>query len=245
MTLAGKKALITGGSRGLGRAMAVAFTSAGAEVAFTYTTDHEGAALTLEACEKAGPPARGHAVSVLDAPGMAALVATLEKDWGRLDVLVNNAGVLQNLPLALIDEDDWDRVVDVNLKGPFLASRAVLPGMIRRRGGMILNIGSVAGVRMTEAPVHYTASKAALTGLTAAMAREVGRYGIRVLCLAPGMLDDGVSQNLPEHRMRDFLEHCALGRVGTVEEVARLAVFLAGDACSYMTGSTLVADGGL
>lgn len=245
MTVAGKRALITGGSRGLGRALGVAFTAAGAEVAFTYTSDHEGAALTLEACQSAGRAARGHAVSVLDGAGMAALVATLEKDWGRLDVLVNNAGVIQNLPLALIDEGDWDRVVDVNLKGPFLASRAVLPGMIRRRGGVILNIGSVAGVRMTEAPVHYTASKAALTGLTAAMAREVGRYGIRVLCLAPGMLDDGVSQNLPEHRMRDFLEHCALGRVGTVAEIAELAVFLASDACSYMTGSTLVADGGL
>lgn len=243
--LAGKRALVTGGSRGLGRAICTIFAAEGARVAFTSTHEGEDAASTVEACRTAGAEARHFAVSVLNVPCTAAMVQEFETTWGGIDILVNNAGVIQNLPLALIEEADWDHVLDVNLKGVFLTSRAVLRGMIRRRSGVILNVGSVAGVRMTEAPIHYTASKAALTGLTAAMAREVGRYQIRVLCLAPGMLDEGVSQNLPDHRLRDFLKHCALGRMGNTAEVAELAVFLACDANSYMTGSTVVADGGL
>lgn len=243
--LAGKRVLVTGGSRGLGRAICRAFAFGGARVAFTCSRESEDAQATLEACRELGAEARHFAVSVLDGGGTAAMVQELEASWGGIDVLVNNAGVIQNLPLALIEEADWDHVMDVNLKGVFITSRAVLRGMIRRRGGVILNIGSVAGVRMTEAPVHYTASKAALTGLTAAMAREMARYKIRVVCLAPGMLDEGVSQNLPEHRLREFFKHCALGRMGKVDEIAELAVFLTSDESSYVNGSTLVADGGL
>jgi 3-oxoacyl-[acyl-carrier protein] reductase len=135
--------------------------------------------------------------------------------------------------------------MDVNVKGAFLTARAVLKGMIRRRGGVILNIGSLAGVRMIDAPVHYCASKAALKGLTQALAKEVARYQIRVLCLAPGLLEDGVGRNLPEHRLADYVKHCALSRVGTFAEVARFAAFLVSDANSYMSGETVVMDGGL
>jgi 3-oxoacyl-[acyl-carrier protein] reductase len=209
--LAGRRALVTGGSRGLGRAICVALAGAGARVAFTSTQGGDASRDTLVACEASGAEARHFQASVVDSAAMVSVVEALEAAWGGVDVLVNNAGVIQNLPLALIEEDDWDHVLDVNLKGAFLSSRAVLRGMIRRRSGVILNIGSVAGVRMTEAPVHYTASKAALTGLTAAMAREVARYQIRVLCLAPGLMSEGASRNLPEHRLRDFHAHCALG----------------------------------
>ena len=117
--------------------------------------------------------------------------------------------------------------------------------MIRRKRGVILNIGSLAGVRMIEAPVHYCASKAAIKGLTEALAKEVARYGIRVLCLAPGLLEDGVGRNLPDHRLADYLKHCALGRLGDLDEVARFAAFLVSDANSYMSGETVVIDGGL
>ena len=123
---------------------------------------------------------------MLDVPGTEAMIAELERAWGALDMLVNNAGVSQNLPLALMEEEDWDRVMDVNVKGTFLTSRAALRGMIRRRRGVVLNIGSLVAVRMMEAPVHYCASKAAIKGLSEALAKEVARYGIRVLCLAPG-----------------------------------------------------------
>jgi 3-oxoacyl-[acyl-carrier protein] reductase len=239
--LAGKTALITGASRGLGRAMVERFAAAGARVAFSYTRDDAGAAATAAAA--AG--ARSFRVSVLDTAGTESMIAEIERDWGAIDVLVNNAGISQNLPLALMEEEDWDRVMDVNVKGTFLTSRAVLRGMIRRKRGVVLNVGSLVAVRMMEAPVHYCASKAAIKGLSEALAKEVARYGIRVLCLAPGLLEDGVGRNLPDHRLADYLKHCSLGRVGTLAEIASLAAFLVSDANSYMSGETVVADGGI
>jgi 3-oxoacyl-[acyl-carrier protein] reductase len=239
--LTGKTALITGGSRGLGRALVETFAGEGARVAFSYARDDAGAAATVEAA----PGAKAFRVSVLDVPGTDAMIDTIEREWGAVDILVNNAGISQNLPLALMEEEDWDRVMDVNVKGTFLTSRAALRGMIRRKRGVVLNVGSLVAVRMMEAPVHYCASKAAIKGLSEALAKEVARYGIRVLCLAPGLLEDGVGRNLPDYRLADYLRHCSLGRVGGLAEVARFAAFLVSDANSYMSGETLVIDGGV
>ena len=150
--LAGSTALITGGSRGLGRALVATFAAAGARVAFSYARDDAGAHTTIAA---AGGAAKAFRVSVLDVAGTGAMVDEIEREWGAIDILVNNAGVSQNLPLALMEEDDWDRVMDVNVKGTFLTSRAVLRGMIRRKRGVVLNIGSLVSVRMMDAPVHY------------------------------------------------------------------------------------------
>lgn len=238
--LTNKTALITGGSRGLGRALVHTLAAQGARVAFTYARDEAGAHATLE---QAGDGTKSFRVSVLDAAATGAMVAELERDWGTIDILVNNAGVSQNMPLALMEEEDWDRVMDINVKGTFLTSKAVLRGMIRRKRGVVLNIGSLAGVRMIEAPIHYCASKAAVKGLTEGLAKEVARYGIRVLCLAPGLLEDGVGRNLPDHRLADYLKHCSLGRLGTLDEVARFAAFLVSDPNGYMTGETVVMDG--
>ena len=240
-----KAALVTGGSRGLGRALCRHLAAGGAPVAFTYTRDEPGAAATLQVIQAAGAEGRAFRVSVLDAVATTARVRELEEAWGGIDVLVNNASVSQNLPLALMDEEDWDRVVDINLKGTFVTSKAVLRGMIRRRGGVILNIGSLVSVRMLEAPLHYCASKAGLKGLTESMAKEVARYQIRVNCLAPGLLEGGLGRNLPEHRLADYLKHCALGRVGTFDEVAQFAAFLVSDLNTYMSGATIVMDGGV
>ena len=240
--LAGSTALITGGSRGLGRALVEVFAAEGARVAFTYARDDAGAQTTIAA---AGGAPKAFRVSVLDVAGTSTMIDEIEREWGAIDILVNNAGVSQNLPLALMEEEDWDRVMDVNVKGTFLTSRAVLRGMIRRKRGVVLNIGSLVSVRMMDAPVHYCASKAAIKGLSEALAKEVARYGIRVLCLAPGLLEDGVSRNLPDYRLADYLKHCSLGRLGRLEEVARSAAFLVSDANSYMSGETVVIDGGL
>lgn len=243
--LEGKRVLITGASRGLGRAMALEFAKEGARVAFTWSRDEQGADDTLAKLQAITPEARSFKASVLDTPATEALLQDLEKTWGGLDVLVNNAGITQPLPIALLEEEDWDRVMDVNVKGTFLTTRAALRGMIRRKAGVILNVGSLAGTRMIEAPVHYYTSKAAVKGFTEVLAKEVARYQIRVLCLAPGLLDDGVSKNLPEHRLADYLKHDALGRVGTCEEAAKVAAFLVSDRNSYMNGETVVVDGGL
>lgn len=242
--LEGKNAIVTGASRGLGQAICVAFAAAGARVAFTYGRDEAGAAETLRGIERYGS-GLAFKVSVLDVPGTRAMVGEVREAWGPIDVLVNNAGVTQNLPVALIDEDDWDRVMDVNVKGTFLTTQCVLRAMIRQKSGTILNIGSLAGERMLDAPIHYCASKAAISGMTRALAKQLSRYHIRVNCLAPGLLTGGVGRNVPEHRLADYLEHCAVGRLGELDEVARFAAFLASDENSFMTGETVVMDGGL
>jgi NAD(P)-dependent dehydrogenase (short-subunit alcohol dehydrogenase family) len=243
--LAAKVALVTGGGRGLGAAMVRVFAGAGAKVGFSYARNEGAAKALVAAVAEAGGEAFAYPVSVLDTPGTEAMLADLEGRFGPLDILVNNAGISQNLPLPLLEEEDFDKVLDVNVKGVYLTSRAALRGMMRRKKGTILNIGSLVSERILEAPIHYTTSKAAIDGLTKALAKEASRHGVRVLCLAPGLLEDGLGKNLPEHRLADYLKHCALGRVGTLEEVAKLACFMASDAASYMWGATVVADGGV
>jgi 3-oxoacyl-[acyl-carrier protein] reductase len=235
----GRVALVTGGSRGLGRAICVALAREGARVAFNYARRDEEAAATRELV----PGGRAYKVSVLDKAGLAGMVKAIEGDLGPIDILVNNAGVGQVVPLALMEEEDWDRMMTTNVKGAFLTSQAVLRGMVRQKRGRILNISSLAGVKMMQAPVHYSAAKAALVGFTAALAKEVGRYGITVNCLAPGILEDGVAENLPKARRDEYLRHCALGRTGTFAEVADVAAFMVSDRNSYMNGATLVLDG--
>ncbi len=239
------RALVTGGSRGLGRVLCKHLALQGANVAFNYSSDSDGAAETLRMLEQCETSALSFQVSVTDANGLNQMAKEIEQAWGGIDILINNAGISQPLPIALMEESDWDSVMDINIKGQFLTARAVLRGMIRRKGGCILNIGSLAGLRLLEAPIHYSASKAAVKGFTEALSKEVARYNIRVNCLAPGLLEEGVAQNLPEHRLREYLKHVALHRKGTLDEVARFAAFLVSDRNSYMNGATVIIDGGL
>jgi len=242
--LDGRIALVTGGSRGLGRAICLTLAREGAQVAFNYVRADKEAAEVLAALTAGGRKAWAFKVSVLDKPGLNELCKKVEAEAGApIDILVNNAGVGQVVPLALMEEEDWDRLMDINVKGAFLCSQAVMRGMIRLQRGRILNISSLAGVKMMQAPVHYSAAKAALRGFTEALAKEIGRYGVTVNCLAPGILDDGVSVNLPPAKRDEYLRHCALGRMGTVQEVAEFAAFLVSDKNSYMNGATVVLDG--
>jgi NAD(P)-dependent dehydrogenase (short-subunit alcohol dehydrogenase family) len=221
----------------------MAFAAHGAEVAFSWNTHQSAAEETVTLCAQQGSTARAFRASVLDGAAIASMLRELEQHWGAIDILVNNVGVSQNLPVALMEEEDWDLIMDTNVKGAFLMSRAVLRGMFRRKAGVILNLGSLAGVRMIEAPVHYYTSKAAIKGFTEALAKEVARHNVRVLCLAPGLLEEGVGRNLPDHKREDYLRHCALGRVGTFAEVAEFATFLVSDKNSYQSGATVVMDG--
>jgi 3-oxoacyl-[acyl-carrier protein] reductase len=241
--LDGRTALVTGGSRGLGRSICLALAREGARVAFNYSRSETEANELLETLRQMDAKARGFKVSVLDKKGLQDMARAIEQEAGAIDILVNNAGIGQVVPLALMEEDDWDRMMNINVKGAFLTTQAVMRGMIHRKRGRILNISSLAGVKMMQAPVHYSAAKAALKGFTEALAKEIGRYGITVNCLAPGILNDGVSGNLPPAKRDDYLRHCALGRVGTLEEVADMVSFLVSDRNSYMNGATVVLDG--
>jgi NAD(P)-dependent dehydrogenase (short-subunit alcohol dehydrogenase family) len=237
-----KSILVTGGSRGLGAEIVRAFVREGARVAFTFAKDQASADALLA---ELGDKVMGEKVQVTDEDATDAFIRKVEAAFGPLDILVNNAGITQNLPLALLEADDFDKVMSVNVKGTYLTSRCALRSMIRRKKGLIMNIGSLAGERMIEAPIHYCASKAAIRGLTQAMAKEVARHNVRVLNLAPGLLEDGLGKNLPEHRLTDYLKHCALGRVGTFDEIAKACVFFASEDASYVSGETLLIDGGV
>lgn len=239
--LAGHLALVTGGSRGLGRAVVAALAARGARVAFTWARDAEGAAAAASE-----PGVSAHQVDVRDGPALAALVRGLEAEHGGpASILVHNAGRGQVVPVALMEESDWDEMLDTHVKGAFLATRAVLRGMVKARYGRIVMVGSLAGVKMMQAPVHYSTAKAALVGYTQSLAKEVGRYGITVNCVAPGVLEDGVSAALPPERRRQYLDHVALGRLGTFAEVAEVIAFVASPANTYMNGATVVLDGGV
>lgn len=240
--LEGRVALVTGGSRGLGRAICEVFAREGADVAFNYARSDERAAETLEAIESHGVRGWAYKVSVLDKPAIKKMTRELEAT-APIDILVNNAGVGQVVPLALMEEDDWDRMMSINVKGAFLMCQTVMRGMIKRKRGRILNISSLAGIKMMQAPVHYCAAKAALRGFTEALAKEIGKYGVTVNCLAPGILEEGVSVNLPEPKLKEYLRNCALGRVGTFAETAEVAAMLVTDRNTYMNGATIVLDG--
>jgi len=240
---AGKVAFVTGGSRGLGRAICKTLAKEGAFVAFNYLKHDADAAATVAEIEASGGRASAHKVSVLDKAGLVELAKALDKQHGKIDILVNNAGYGQVVPLALMEESDWDEMLDTHVKGAFLATQAVLRVMVRERYGRIVNVGSLAGVKMMQAPVHYATAKAALKGFTESLAKEVGRYGITVNCVAPGILDEGVSDHLPPGRKEEYLRHCAARRVGTLTEAADMIAFIASERASYTNGATLVVDG--
>lgn len=243
--LEGKRCLVTGGSRGLGLAFCRAFAGAGAKVAFTFSRNSQDADDARKLIAEAGSVPLVFQGSVADATHVARAVAQLEEAWGGIDILVNNAGPTQILPLALLEEADWDAVMNTNVKGAYLFSRAVLKSMIRSRSGHILNVGSFASERVIEAPIHYAAAKSALRGMTEALAREVGRYSIKVNLIAPGLLDVGLAQSLPRHRVEEYLAQCPMGRLGSVQEIADSVVFLVSDENSFMSGAKIVFDGGL
>ncbi|MDQ3337132.1 MAG: SDR family oxidoreductase [Myxococcota bacterium] len=245
MLCEGRVALVTGGSRGLGRAICMMLAREGAFVAFNYLKSDADADATLAAITAAGGRGSGHRVSVLDKPGLTALAKSLDTAHGKIDILVNNAGFGQVVPLALMEESDWDDMLDTHVKGAFLTTQAVLRIMVRQRYGRIVNVGSLAGVKMMQAPVHYATAKAALKGFTESLAKEIGRYGITVNCVAPGILDEGVSDHLPPARKEEYLRHCALRRIGRLEEAATMIAFIASERASYTNGSTLVVDGGV
>lgn len=236
------RCLVTGGSRNVGRAIVLALAERGHRVAFTYHERDDEAEKTKSMVDDA-LVFRG---DVADAAHAAEVVRSVTEAWGGLDVLVNNATVTQIVPIALLEEADWERTMAVNVKGAYLFAREALKPMLRQKSGHILNVGSFAANRaVAGTPVHFAASKAALEGFSVALASEVGRYGIRVNLLAPGLVDVGLAERLPQHRIDAYRRQSPAGRLATAEEIGRTAAFLVSEDAALMTGASVVVDGGL
>lgn len=243
--LTGKVALVTGSSRGIGRAIAVALANAGADVAVNYVTNEEAAQETAEAVKQAGRCSTVIRADVADPAAASALVEHATQQLGEIDVLVNNAGILIDKPLSSMKDDEWQRVLDVCLTGAFNCTRAVATSMRKRRSGRIINISSVAGLMGDVARANYCAAKAGLIGLTKAVARELAGQSICVNAVAPGMIEGDMTEKLPPARREGMEKLIPFRRFGKAEEVAALVTFLASDAAAYITGQVFCIDGGL
>lgn len=245
MVLAQRTAFVTGASRGIGRAIAVALAGAGARVAVNYRSDRAGAEATAAAVAEAGGEALVVEGDVADAQAVRAMVEAVGARLGEVDILVNNAGNTRDGLLLRMSEEDWDAVVDTHLKGAYLLSRAVLRGMVRRRWGRIVNVASVAALVGNPGQTNYGAAKAGLIGFTRALAKEVASRQVTVNAVAPGLIATAMSDAIAPAARQALEERIPLGRVGSPEDVAAAVLYLASPQAGYVTGHVLVVDGGL
>ena len=240
--LSGKIALVTGASRGIGAAIADTLAQAGATVVGTATGGSGAAAIGERLAQWNG---QGRALNAAEADGIENLIADIEKEFGKLDILVNNAGITRDNLLMRMKEEEWDEIMQVNLKSVFRASKAVLRGMMKQRSGRIINITSVVGAMGNAGQANYAAAKAGLIGFSKSVAREVGSRGITVNCIAPGFIDTDMTRALPEEVRKTFEAQTALGRFGDAQDIADAVLFLASDQAKYITGQTLHVNGGM
>ena len=242
--LAGRVALVTGGSRGIGRAIVEELARAGCRIAVVATST-EGAEGSAAAARARGVEAGGWAADVRDGARATAVVDEVLAKWGRLDLLVNNAGITRDGLLMRMADEDIESVIDVNLKGTMYWCRAVARSMTKARSGCIVNISSIVGLTGNAGQSNYAAAKAGLYGLTRSLAKELGGRGVRVNAIAPGYIQTDMTSGLPPAVKEQSLAHIPLGRLGDGVDIARAVLFLASDAASYITGATLVVDGGM
>ena len=243
--LAGKTALITGATRGIGRAIALRFAAEGADVAFTYRSQHEAAQSLISELEAMGVRAKAYTSDAASFEDAHKVVEDVKETFGRIDVLVNNAGITKDGLMMRMDEAQWDAVIDTNLKSAFNFIHACTPVMARQRSGSIISMSSVVGVSGNAGQCNYSASKAGLIGLTKSMAKEMGPRGIRANCIAPGFIATDMTGALPENVRQEWEKQIPLRRGGTPEDVAGVAVFLASDLAGYVTGQVVNCCGGM
>ncbi|WP_224249476.1 3-oxoacyl-[acyl-carrier-protein] reductase [Hyalangium gracile] len=241
-----KVVLVTGGSRGIGRACAVAFAKAGAAVVIVNYAGNEAAAQeSVKLVQEAGAKAEAVKFDVADTAACASAVENIVKTHGRLDVLVNNAGVAVDGLVMRLKDEDWDKQLDTNLKGAFALIRAASRPMMKQRGGAIINLTSIVGESGNGGQAAYSASKAGLIGLTKSVAKELASRNIRVNAVSPGFIGTDMTASINDEMRKKMLENIPLARLGTPEEVANAVVFLASDAAAYITGEVLKVNGGM
>ena len=242
--LDGQIALVTGASRGIGRATAMELARQGAVVVGTATSE-SGATQIGEALAEAGFKGCGMALNVTDAEACQAVVAAVEKNYGPISVLVNNAGITRDNLAMRMKDDEWDAVMETNLKAVYRMSRLVMRGMMKARQGRIVNITSVVASSGNPGQSNYAAAKAGVAGMARALARELGSRNITVNCVAPGFIDTDMTRSLPETAREALVGQIAVGRLGAPEEIAAAVAFLVSPAASYVTGTTLHVNGGM
>ena len=240
--LNGQIALVTGASRGIGAAIADTLAQAGATVIGTATSESGAAAIAERLSQWGG---YGRVLNASEDGAIENLIAAIEKDFGQLDILVNNAGITRDNLLMRMKDDDWDTIMNVNLKSVYRASKAVLRGMMKRRFGRIITITSVVGTMGNAGQTNYAAAKAALQGFSKSLAREVGSRGITVNCVAPGFIDTDMTRALPDETRKTFEAQTALGCFGEPQDIADAVLFLASGQARYITGQTLHVNGGM
>lgn len=245
MNLANKTALVTGGSRGIGRAIALELAKSGVNIGISYVSNLEKANKVLEEIEKYGVKAIAIKSNVSKEDDVINMVKTMEQELGSIDILVNNAGVTKDNLLIRMKMDEWDEVMDVNLKGTFLCTKAVSRAMMKKRYGKIINITSVVGIMGNPGQGNYSASKAGVIGFTKSMAKELSSRGIRVNAIAPGFIETDMTDALKDEIKDEMLKAIPLSTLGKPEDIGNLVVFLASDRSDYITGQVINVDGGM
>ena len=245
MDFAGKTAVVTGGSRGIGRAVCLELAKGGANVVLCYAGNESAAAETVSACEALGAKALSVKCDVADSAQVKKLMDEAIKAFGRIDILVNNAGITRDGLLMMMKEEDFDAVLSANLKGTFLCMKAVSRSMMKQRYGLIVNLSSVVGLRGNAGQVNYAASKAGVIGMTKSLAKELASRGVTVNAVAPGFIDTDMTAAMPEAAKTATLASIPMQRLGAPEDIAKAVAFLSSDDAAYITGQVLAVDGGM
>jgi 3-oxoacyl-[acyl-carrier protein] reductase len=244
-SLAGRVAIVTGGTRGIGRAIVLALCREGADCAFTFARNTSLADSLVQEIEEIGRRALPIELDVRDFDGARVLVERVKEHFGRLDILINNAGITKDKSLMMMSREDWSSVIDTDLTGVFNTTRACIITFLKQKGGNVVNISSVSGIHPLPGQVNYAAAKAGVIGFTKSLASEVAPYNIRVNAVAPGFIESDMTGGFLEKQRKRLQGLIPVGRFGTPDEVARVVLFLVGDESAYITGEVLQIDGGL
>lgn len=239
-----KTVVITGASRGIGRAIAICFAKSGYDILINYNKNKEKAMALLDEIKGYGVKSLAFRADISNGDDVIRMHSFVKENFGMADVLINNAGIAEQALFTDISEEMWDRMFNINIKGAYLCTKAFLPDMINQKHGRVINISSMWGISGASCEVHYSASKAALIGFTKALAKEVGLSGITVNCIAPGVIDTDMNAMLDENAVAELKDCTPMNRIGTPYDIAETALFLASDKASFITGQIISVDGG-